>query len=173
MKTLPLFGWCLNFLSAYLSGPPRLCGYLILRFFYRRVAEDRRGTLRMWQTQTLLLFLVLFVLSSVVLLGQPQQQPVIQKERQVLFDFRQNRTGKSAPITAATQRLVLSKVFRRYLADENKCRQDFAGGGGDYLAAARKAGQIAPLISESRSEEHTSELQSRLHLVCRLLLEKK
>src|SRR2546429_3651205 len=30
------------------------------------------------------------------------------------------------------------------------------------------------LISSScRSEEHTSELQSRLHLVCRLLLEKK
>src|SRR2546429_6673837 len=26
---------------------------------------------------------------------------------------------------------------------------------------------------EKRSEEHTSELQSRLHLVCRLLLEKK
>src|SRR2546422_1507510 len=29
-----------------------------------------------------------------------------------------------------------------------------------------------PALS-SRSEEHTSELQSRLHLVCRLLLEKK
>src|SRR5256884_5526464 len=27
--------------------------------------------------------------------------------------------------------------------------------------------------SSNRSEEHTSELQSRLHLVCRLLLEKK
>src|SRR2546429_4574367 len=27
--------------------------------------------------------------------------------------------------------------------------------------------------TEIRSEEHTSELQSRLHLVCRLLLEKK
>src|SRR2546422_7646992 len=27
--------------------------------------------------------------------------------------------------------------------------------------------------ASSRSEEHTSELQSRLHLVCRLLLEKK
>src|SRR2546429_2221056 len=27
--------------------------------------------------------------------------------------------------------------------------------------------------TEKRSEEHTSELQSRLHLVCRLLLEKK
>src|SRR2546422_6510582 len=29
------------------------------------------------------------------------------------------------------------------------------------------------LASLERSEEHTSELQSRLHLVCRLLLEKK
>src|SRR2546429_4291575 len=29
------------------------------------------------------------------------------------------------------------------------------------------------LLDEMRSEEHTSELQSRLHLVCRLLLEKK
>src|SRR2546429_5415780 len=28
-------------------------------------------------------------------------------------------------------------------------------------------------LGEWRSEEHTSELQSRLHLVCRLLLEKK
>src|SRR2546422_2799072 len=30
-----------------------------------------------------------------------------------------------------------------------------------------------PLRLLARSEEHTSELQSRLHLVCRLLLEKK
>src|SRR3989449_2495694 len=29
------------------------------------------------------------------------------------------------------------------------------------------------VLDEGRSEEHTSELQSRLHLVCRLLLEKK
>src|SRR2546422_4622113 len=41
--------------------------------------------------------------------------------------------------------------------------------------------QIPPVVEDSttggicalRSEEHTSELQSRLHLVCRLLLEKK
>src|SRR2546429_1570255 len=35
---------------------------------------------------------------------------------------------------------------------------------------------LTPLMRASgraRSEEHTSELQSRLHLVCRLLLEKK
>src|SRR5689334_25182069 len=30
-----------------------------------------------------------------------------------------------------------------------------------------------PCWSRSRSEEHTSELQSQFHLVCRLLLEKK
>src|SRR2546422_4350432 len=29
------------------------------------------------------------------------------------------------------------------------------------------------ITASARSEEHTSELQSRLHLVCRLLLEKK
>src|SRR5205809_5604037 len=31
----------------------------------------------------------------------------------------------------------------------------------------------ADAVKHFRSEEHTSELQSRLHLVCRLLLEKK
>src|SRR5687768_17858940 len=34
-------------------------------------------------------------------------------------------------------------------------------------------GSINISYSIARSEEHTSELQSRLHLVCRLLLEKK
>src|SRR2546429_6696883 len=33
--------------------------------------------------------------------------------------------------------------------------------------------KTAHLLVGQRSEEHTSELQSRLHLVCRLLLEKK
>src|SRR2546429_4317685 len=32
---------------------------------------------------------------------------------------------------------------------------------------------VLALRDQTRSEEHTSELQSRLHLVCRLLLEKK
>src|SRR2546422_8201687 len=42
-------------------------------------------------------------------------------------------------------------------------------GGG--VPAARGVGSRDRLAG--RSEEHTSELQSRLHLVCRLLLEKK
>src|SRR2546422_8460184 len=32
---------------------------------------------------------------------------------------------------------------------------------------------LEAMAAPTRSEEHTSELQSRLHLVCRLLLEKK
>src|SRR5216684_4779376 len=37
-----------------------------------------------------------------------------------------------------------------------------------------RAGLAVPdRVAGARSEEHTSELQSRLHLVCRLLLEKK
>src|SRR2546429_6590574 len=47
---------------------------------------------------------------------------------------------------------------------------------GVLVAAMTGLGFIALLASflpARRSEEHTSELQSRLHLVCRLLLEKK
>src|SRR2546422_1092389 len=35
------------------------------------------------------------------------------------------------------------------------------------------SGWLRRFTPDARSEEHTSELQSRLHLVCRLLLEKK
>src|SRR5690554_1293386 len=42
----------------------------------------------------------------------------------------------------------------------------------DYLAKREAEGEIGDLF-RFRSEEHTSELQSRPHLVCRLLLEKK
>src|SRR2546429_1409558 len=40
-------------------------------------------------------------------------------------------------------------------------------------ALAKKRNSIKRAQARMRSEEHTSELQSRLHLVCRLLLEKK
>src|SRR5438445_2440833 len=38
---------------------------------------------------------------------------------------------------------------------------------------SRSGYPLHELINEGRSEEHTSELQSRQYLVCRLLLEKK
>src|SRR3989442_9286390 len=43
----------------------------------------------------------------------------------------------------------------------------------DMPAAVRKGSGIWSREGRRRSEEHTSELQSRPHLVCRLLLEKK
>src|SRR5687768_18128801 len=45
--------------------------------------------------------------------------------------------------------------------------------GSRIAPAASSLPPTAASAAASRSEEHTSELQSRLHLVCRLLLEKK
>src|SRR2546422_1114596 len=45
--------------------------------------------------------------------------------------------------------------------------------GTSVFIGAGRADSMAPPAQAERSEEHTSELQSRLHLVCRLLLEKK
>src|SRR3712207_7165274 len=60
---------------------------------------------------------------------------------------------------------------------------DAGQGGADGVLHARgqvvgalhrpRAGQEQVEVREARSEEHTSELQSRQYLVCRLLLEKK
>src|SRR2546422_7475272 len=46
-------------------------------------------------------------------------------------------------------------------------------GGADTGRAAHARASDRRSSPQLRSEEHTSELQSRLHLVCRLLLEKK
>src|SRR2546422_4374749 len=61
--------------------------------------------------------------------------------------------------------------FSRYLQEEQL-------DGAIALAEKNKKSHVARVLGEAlaevkRSEEHTSELQSRLHLVCRLLLEKK
>src|SRR5689334_23609649 len=43
----------------------------------------------------------------------------------------------------------------------------------ETVGAALSAAETGHLVISTRSEEHTSELQSQFHLVCRLLLEKK
>src|SRR5437762_6879321 len=45
--------------------------------------------------------------------------------------------------------------------------------GADAAAGRREAGDARGGRAAARSEEHTSELQSPMYLVCRLLLEKK
>src|SRR5690606_41019083 len=45
--------------------------------------------------------------------------------------------------------------------------------GHDARHVSRTEVELGTIVAEERSEEHTSELQSRENLVCRLLLEKK
>src|SRR2546422_7011533 len=63
------------------------------------------------------------------------------------------------PYTTLFRSLVLAA--RAYAADSL------------HLSAGDTYTTYANVGRDTRSEEHTSELQSRLHLVCRLLLEKK
>src|SRR5687768_18211803 len=62
--------------------------------------------------------------------------------------------------------LFRSHEHGKPVADHLLQQGGIVGQARDHLAGARR-------LEECRSEEHTSELQSRLHLVCRLLLEKK
>src|SRR2546422_1797087 len=74
------------------------------------------------------------------------------------------RSRCQARADAPLHRIERLRQFCRRL--ERTARSPIQGGDGRRLRHAR-GGRGA------RSEEHTSELQSRLHLVCRLLLEKK
>src|SRR3712207_9534578 len=70
-------------------------------------------------------------------------------------------------------------LFRSRVGDESESVRDALGGSGGYRLPRRvdsysySRHQRSAPDNGSRSEEHTSELQSRQYLVCRLLLEKK
>src|SRR5437899_8058976 len=86
--------------------------------------------------------------------------------RSTLFPTRRS-SDLDTPLTAAEEAMVIELITRQ--------REPSVI---DALVALLKAGRsprrILDAIQEgSRSEEHTSELQSLRHLVCRLLLEKK
>src|SRR2546429_2179321 len=56
---------------------------------------------------------------------------------------------------------------------KGSCRPSCAGSRARFQFCRIGSNSAAQHARRNRSEEHTSELQSRLHLVCRLLLEKK
>src|SRR5690554_7772243 len=65
-------------------------------------------------------------------------------------------------------------LFRSLPQRRRRAAADARGAGGRGCGCRRTAqDRVAALCEFVRSEEHTSELQSRPHLVCRLLLEKK
>src|SRR3712207_7909869 len=77
--------------------------------------------------------------------------------------FRSRRRARASPRGALRRRRhrLLGPLLRRYVG-RRAAAPGRRGGRGRVVA-----------VGAARSEEHTSELQSRQYLVCRLLLEKK
>src|SRR5690625_1229013 len=85
----------------------------------------------------------------------------------IIFFFKKD---KSLSIKTLIQ--VINKAhFPAWIRDINK--QDYIFISNQLLTLFEKITNKTMTKNEIRSEEHTSELQSRGHLVCRLLLEKK
>src|SRR2546429_3190723 len=84
----------------------------------------------------------------------------------ILFFFLMIRRPPRSTLFPYTT-LFRSHFLIPWLAREEKSQKY-----GSIPSSAFAASSIIVFMG-SRSEEHTSELQSRLHLVCRLLLEKK
>lgn len=95
------------------------------------------------------------------------QKLAVQKNPQVLFDFRVEDNSVPSKLAPATQRAVLSKVFRKYLTDANRCNPRFdPGDASDYLAAARNAGQMVPSIAAVETGSFTAPGQTQtLYLI--------
>src|SRR5258708_16132839 len=66
-----------------------------------------------------------------------------------------------------------STLFPYTTLFRSSCGSSSCLSGADRPVRCGRADDLAALGKHSRSEEHTSELQSPDHLVCRLLLEKK
>src|SRR5699024_12483815 len=64
-------------------------------------------------------------------------------------------------------------VLRGRVRAQQAAIADAAGSAADLVQGLRILQGLGAQSATSRSEEHTSELQSRFDLVCRLLLEKK
>src|SRR5690606_39445353 len=82
--------------------------------------------------------------------------------RAVLFPIAQKQFASMAQMRAVQPKM--KALQDRYKDDKPRLQQE--------MAKLYKEEKVNPLAG-CRSEEHTSELQSRENLVCRLLLEKK
>lgn len=107
--------------------------------------------------KTISLILLIFGLACAELAAQKQTTPPPKTPKQILFDFRVERASSPTRIPLATQRNVLSKVFRKYLTDEGKCNPNFnPSSSTDPLKAARNAGQIVPSVVDMATGSFTT-----------------
>src|SRR5216684_7963791 len=86
--------------------------------------------------------------------------PLWGEESATFMSFNRSKRSLAVDMKVEDGRAILERLIQR----------------ADVLVQSLRAGAIEELglgWERARSEEHTSELQSRLHLVCRLLLEKK
>src|SRR3712207_8230688 len=89
--------------------------------------------------------------------------------RSTLFPY--TTLFRSALIAAtATSSPILAETIMNGRSSPLRCKSSSAA---DELKLGMEWSEITNSQSRERSEEHTSELQSRQYLVCRLLLEKK
>src|SRR5260370_25513762 len=84
--------------------------------------------------------------------------------RSTLFPYTTLFRSSGQPITVPTQDMVLGLYYL------TKAKPGAKGEGRSF---ANIEDVVIDVGERTRSEEHTSELQSHLNLVCRLLLEKK
>src|SRR5260370_18264763 len=86
--------------------------------------------------------------------------------RSTLFPYTTLFRSRERKVSVLFDRI--EKSCRRLFRGQTSVTEPLATGWSRYYA-----GLDARLEAHDRSEEHTSELQSHLNLVCRLLLEKK
>src|SRR2546422_4820293 len=104
-----------------------------------------------------------------------------QWEAKVAAEVRAIRSGKPALVLADISYLAIEAAARAGVPAVGLCNLSWDGvlkllqepGRHEQVDVIRRIQESYSLADLMRSEEHTSELQSRLHLVCRLLLEKK
>src|SRR6266481_6337653 len=103
------------------------------------------------------------------------------------FTFLQKQTSRREmlrdSVTLAGGGFLLAHLFPTTLLRASAAGAQQSPSAADLLASMRAKFNAVPLQTQKladnvtkfprRSEEHTSELQSQFHLVCRLLLEKK
>src|SRR5207253_10236692 len=91
----------------------------------------------------------------------PRGPAVLDPSESICYDTLHKRPA----ISKLKQTRLLGRTLLKHLVEPSAAAAD--------QAAERLDQMLEQRATKKRSEEHTSELQSRGHLVCRLLLEKK